>query len=161
LRHETDADGGTAHDEGAVSTMTHEPVDQSARLTVPGDSTSPRHVRQWLEEQLRHAAAGCDAISDLRLIASELCANAVEHVRATSIEVTISCQDPSWFVLTVTTRAAHSPPQTSTWELASPEAASGRGLGIVRSLSDRVTVETIDGEATITCWRRRHRMSHP
>lgn len=125
-------------------------------VAFPSDPSTPRRVREWIQKELRSAVADARTIDDLRLIASELCSNAVEHISASMIVVRMQCHDPDFWILEFTTHTEDpSPPHSSNWMVASPDAASGRGLGIVRSLCERVDVEVEDGAVTVVCHRRR------
>jgi anti-sigma regulatory factor (Ser/Thr protein kinase) len=128
-----------------------------ASVSVPSDARSPAAVRRWIQNRLGEEHADPATTADLVLVASELCANAVQHVKATEITVSLH-RDAEWWTLSlrsVTTDS--SPPDTSSWMVASPDATSGRGLGIVRALTDHVDVATGDGAIVISCRRRRLR----
>lgn len=124
-------------------------------VSIPGDASSPRRAREWVSLRLE-GVAGRQVIDDLRLVASELCANAVQHVAATMIDVRVDISDPRWWILAITCHTSGSePPPVSSWHIAGASAPSGRGLGIVRRLTDRLTVEHGDQSFVVTCWRSR------
>lgn len=130
-------------------------IPEHACVTFPGDSSSSRRAREWVSARL-NGRADQRVIEDLQLVASELCANAVQHVSAEAIEVMVDDSDPHWWIVVVTSHTtAAGPPPVSSWTFAEPDAPTGRGLGIVRRLSDRVELTHGDQSVIVRCWRRR------
>lgn len=126
-------------------------------VSVPGDASSSRLAREWVSSRLE-GLADRQVIDDMRLVASELCANAVQHVAAATIDVRVDISNPRWWILAVTSHTGGpEPPPVSSWKIAVASAPAGRGLGIVRRLSDRLTVEHGEQSFVVTCWRSRDR----
>lgn len=102
-------------------------------MLVRHEATSASEVRRELTADLQLHGLDDDAIDAVTLVASEIVGNAIRHAGASSDnvldigwtvgqdEVVISVEDPS-SVLPVPRRAT-------------PEAPSGRGLGIIDALS--------------------------
>lgn len=131
-------------------------TDDLHAISFPSDVSTPRTARNWVRTRLEESGADSGLVDDLVLVASELCSNAVEHVDATAITLAITIDDPDWWELVLTTHTLDAaPPRTSAWALATPDAVSGRGLGIVRRLTDHVAVESLAGRLVFTCRRRR------
>jgi anti-sigma regulatory factor (Ser/Thr protein kinase) len=117
---------------------------------------APRLIRDFVTEALHLFAAPDDVIDDMRLAASELAANGVEHGDGTGVTVAVDC-DGTWWTLQVESSAAdHSTPtRPDTWVVAPAGAVSGRGLGIVRRLMDDVQAWSRRGTIVIVCRRKR------
>jgi anti-sigma regulatory factor (Ser/Thr protein kinase) len=111
--------------------------------------------------QARHAVTGFLAargvssvvVDDMELVTSELVTNAVVHGHRGSIGVEVDTEHE--IVVTVSNVGpASAIPPIEEWRAASPLAASGRGLGIVRRLCDDVAVLEIDDATVVVCRRR-------
>jgi anti-sigma regulatory factor (Ser/Thr protein kinase) len=117
---------------------------------------SPRAAREFVAELLAAHGASNAVIADFRLIVSELVANAVQHGRR-PVLVEVHTGERECFEVRVvggTLPAAYADPER--WRINTPDAASGRGLGIVRDRADEVTVtRDADGVHTVTCRSRR------
>ena len=111
-------------------------------------------ARRFVAELLDDVAADADIVEDLQLAASELVTNAVEHgdPRPVVVEVVV---DTGVVSLSVSSQSPYdSVAPVSDWIIADAEATSGRGLGIVRTLADDVSVSRGGGRLTITLERR-------
>lgn len=88
--------------------------------------------------------------ADVQLIASELVTNAVEHGTGDRVAFAL-WRDQGSVALTVES-IGPSPNvgDVDDWEVAPAEQITGRGLGIVRSLADRVEVNRQNGRLVIT-----------
>ena len=94
-----------------------------------------------------------DALADLQLATSELVTNAIEHGTGDPITITITCGDRS---ATVAVRSSGRSPDLgppSTWNVAPPDEVTGRGLGIVQTLADHITVSRAVDRLEITVTR--------
>jgi anti-sigma regulatory factor (Ser/Thr protein kinase) len=106
---------------------------------------------------VRRTLGECEAdvvVTDLELVASELFTNAIEHGNGDDIDVTVTC-DGSRVTVTVTSHGgAEQVAPSDEWEVADPSSITGRGLGIVRALADRIDVRRRRGELRILVERR-------
>lgn len=127
------------------------PFEHRLSQSMAAVSVSRGLLREWLVR----VPVDADAIHDLLLAATELCANAVEHatwqgggvvIRAFTegADVIVEVQDDggglAWPQL------APEPPD--------PRAEHGRGLWLVRTFTDEVTRDTSDGRTRIRCVKR-------
>jgi anti-sigma regulatory factor (Ser/Thr protein kinase) len=83
-------------------------------------------------------------LPEVALVVSELVTNAVRHGVGDSITVEVLTTPDEFGVSVVNQAGPARPPPPSEWRMPGPEAASGRGLGIVRGLAPAVAVD--DGE---------------
>jgi anti-sigma regulatory factor (Ser/Thr protein kinase) len=127
-----------------------------SRLTLdvlprPQDVAAARHaVARFLTD---HGVSSV-VIDDVELVTSELVTNAVVHPEI-SAPIHVEVEVGEGVVLAVSNVGSAAPiPDTADWRPAPPFALSGRGLGIVRRLSDAVAVTEADGRAVVT-WTRR------
>lgn len=117
---------------------------------------APRLIRDFVTRALELSEAPEEVIEDMRLAASELATNGVEHGDGTGVTVAIDCDDTWWTLQVESSSADHSTPsRPDRWVVAPAEAVSGRGLGIVRSLMDEVEAWSRRGTIVIVCRRRR------
>lgn len=119
---------------------------------------SARAARRFVTEFFRQAGADPHTIAELELIVSELVTNAVEHGSGADVSVVVDASDPrSWGLNVVSHTSGDEVPELSahSWQIASISQRSGRGLGIVRELSDDVDADWHDGRFTVGCRRSR------
>ena len=111
-------------------------------------------ARRFVSERLDGVAPDSGIVDDLRLAASELVTNAVEHGNSQRVIIELAV-NPEVVSLSVT---SHSPydhvAPVCDWTVADAEQITGRGLGIVRTLADDVSVSRGGGMLTITIERR-------
>lgn len=88
--------------------------------------------------------------ADAQLIASELVTNAVEHGTGGPIVFELLCDDDAVAVTVESVGPAPDVREVSSWRVAPVEQITGRGLGIVRSIADRVEVIRRNGHLVIT-----------
>ena len=124
------------------------------RQVFPATASSVHAARTFVTSVLITEPVSADSISTLRLVVSELVSNAVQHGNHDDgVEVAIDLMDDVWLRVVVT--SGGEPPfaisDLAQWNIASPDAASGRGLGIVRSLADEVSCTAADGVVTVRC----------
>ena len=120
-----------------------------------GQTTSIRaarlFVRQAAAEVLDLAGAESDLRCDLELAVSELVTNAIEHGLEKPVTVIVAATADT---VVVSVRSARTPAgiaDPSTWESPLPTVRTGRGLAIVRSISDEVAVDADDATVTVHC----------
>lgn len=110
-----------------------------------------RRCAAWFSEH----GADDDVVQDIRLIASELVANAIRAARS-SVRCEVSLAGP-WLTLEVIDDGDGGVPEIDLITLAPPGAVSGRGLGIARSLAEHLRARR-DGDRThVTATLRRQR----
>jgi len=109
-------------------------------------SVARRFVRTTLRDIVPAHVA-----SDMELITSELVTNAVRHGSREPLVVTVHADRR---VASVTIEHEHDQlddiPRIAEWEIADPDLPSGRGLGLVRALSDEVTIGVHGDTLSIT-----------
>ena len=118
---------------------------------APSISTARRLVRDACVAHDPPVPAGI--VDDLVLATSELVTNAIEHGDPTPVRVIVSVHADE-VAVTVRSRGNHTRlPDPDVWRPAPSHRESGRGLGIVRRLTDRVDVAHVDGTIDITITR--------
>lgn len=120
---------------------------------VPG---SPKAARDFVAGVLAGERAAPAVIADFRLIVSELVANAVQH-GGQMVVVEVRTDDPSRFEVRVSGgRLPDRFSDPAQWRINDPEAAGGRGLGIVKDRMRDVRVTHDErGSAVVVCWSSR------
>ena len=94
-----------------------------------------------------------DDLADLALITSELVTNAFEHGDDRPVEICVSF-DGAAARLSVTSHGPEHLAPSADWAVAGVDAASGRGLGIVKSLVDDVAIDRDDDRLTVAITHR-------
>ena len=117
-----------------------------ASIDLPGQRASVRQARQFVADSLAGLAAAVSAedIDDMKLVVSELVTNAIEHGQASTVRVEVATTDHT-FRLTVRGGRGFIP-NPDTQRMAPPAQLSGRGLQIVRSLTDSMDIGGTDAE---------------
>lgn len=130
---------------------------ESLRLTAEMVNVplARRFVRRTLLHHVESAETlGADeVVTDLELASSELVTNAIEHGDGRAVDVTIT-RDGGRVALHVTSRGnTEQVGPSDQWHVADPGSITGRGLGIVRALADRISVHHRADELCITIER--------
>lgn len=112
-------------------------------------ATARRAVGSFLLER----GVSSTLADDLRLIVSELVTNAIIHGRPGPITVELELDHEIRLRVTNNGPAAMIP-MVADWRVAGPQAYAGRGLGIVRRLSDDVVVGGDADRSTVALRRR-------
>ncbi len=112
-----------------------------------------RFVRASASNALERADRGRDLAGDLELAVSELVTNAIEYGRAEPVTVSIvEHVAPARVVVSVrSARTSSGITDPTTWSSPLPAVRTGRGLAIVRSVSDEVEVEADASTVTVRC----------
>jgi anti-sigma regulatory factor (Ser/Thr protein kinase) len=116
-----------------------------------GDAATLRNARTDVVAWL--AACGADGATQERaaLIVSELASNALQASPGIAYAVRLSRDSASTVNLAVSNRnAVGPPPDHEQWHPVDVLSLRGRGLSIVDSLSDQVTVDQHGGTVTVT-----------
>jgi anti-sigma regulatory factor (Ser/Thr protein kinase) len=126
-------------------------------LHVPSRTDAVAVARHAVARHLARHGVPSTVIDDIELVTSELVTNAIIHPRPVArdgvVHVHVGLSDAIELQVANTGPAASIPP-VEEWSPAPATAVSGRGLGIVRRLSDTVKVEQIGERAVVTCRRR-------
>jgi anti-sigma regulatory factor (Ser/Thr protein kinase) len=132
-----DALGRVCHLHSAV--VTAGPVEKTWRF--PADRGAPRDAREQLVDALRQLGHGGALLDDVRLVVTELAANAVVHARSPFF---VSLRDEGRTVRVVVGDQSRDQPALRP---ASATLASGRGVSLIDALATRWGVEpTADGK---------------
>jgi anti-sigma regulatory factor (Ser/Thr protein kinase) len=132
-------------------------IDREER-TFEAVPTSARAARQFVMEHLRRNGATDADVSDCGLVISELVTNVIEHGDGSDFVIFLGVADPEWWDIEVVGGATDTPQlvlEPDTWTVAGAEDVSGRGLGIVRHLMDRVAVDIAGDRFSVRCRQRR------
>lgn len=138
--------------------MPSSPLRTERCTTYPADvaaiAEGRRQVAHWAADALPP-----DVVLDLELVASELMANAIAASEpGNDVHVGVSSGGAS-LVLEVANVALPTPPDTVCWDYDDPLRTGGRGLLIVRSLTDEVDVEAREPWTVVRC--AVHRLADP
>ena len=108
-------------------------------------------VRQAAAEVLDLEGPESDFPGDLELAVSELVTNAIEHGLDEPVTVIVAAKADTVVVSVRSVRTPSGIADPSTWASPLPAVRSGRGLAIVRSISDEVLVDADDATVTVHC----------
>lgn len=123
-------------------------------LEVPADAGSIGAARHAVTAFLSGHDVPIQIREDIELATSELVTNAVVHPVPTEHHVRVGVEIGTEVVLTV---ANHGPvtaiPPVDQWRPASPTVTTGRGLGIVRQVTDEAEVRQDGPWTVVSCAR--------
>jgi anti-sigma regulatory factor (Ser/Thr protein kinase) len=137
------SNSGVATQSGAIG--------DDPQLVLPGSSLEEiaqgrRFVRDGVADRLPPRTT-----QQMQLATSELVTNALIHGQPGPIELRLHVNDVvAWVRVASTTGDAANMPPVDAWNVSAPGATSGRGLGIVRAVSDRVEVEQSGPQLAVT-----------
>lgn len=118
-----------------------------------GESSSLRTARRDVVDFLLECGADGQTVEKASLIASELASNAIQAAPGVPYHLRIRIVDPNAASLSVRNHTSGGAvPTPDRWRPVDAAAISGRGLAIVDSLSDEVTVEVDGDQVTVTAW---------
>jgi len=124
----------------------------AARATSASDARA--FASAVLSQDVADGKIDAAIVDTVRLVVSELVSNAVQHgQRDDEVRVAFDLSDERCLVIEVAggRRLPADRADPAGWKIAPPDGASGRGLGIVRSLVDDVHAATIDGVVVVRC----------
>ena len=125
-----------------VAAQPTEDMNDDPELVLPGSSldevaTGRRFVRDQITGRLPDRTA-----EQMQLATSELVTNALLHGGSGPIELKLHVNDAvAWVRIAAQRDPAAALPPVDQWRIAELDQISGRGLGIVKAVSDRVDVE--------------------
>lgn len=122
----------------------------AARRPLAPDAAQIGRLRVWVGAELAGTALDSDQIADASLVVSELMANAIQAAPSDHADVLVEFLAHGVEVQVVNRQCGPPLPQPERWSTPAPDQESGRGLQIVASLSDRVTVSN-NGQWTSVC----------
>ena len=108
-------------------------------------------VRQAAAEVLDLAGPESDLPGNLELAVSELVTNAIEHGLEEPVTVIVAATAGTVVVSVRSVRTPSGIADPSTWASPLPALRTGRGLAIVRSISDEVSVDADEATVTVHC----------
>jgi serine/threonine-protein kinase RsbW len=123
-------------------------------VQVTSDSASIPDARRMVAEALRADAVDDDIAADLLVVVSELMTNAVAH--GTGDPVGLAVREAAGCIeVTVVSGGRADVGPAPNWTMPSPGSIGGRGLALVRALSDRVEAGSDGDRFAITASRWR------
>ncbi|MBA3606111.1 MAG: ATP-binding protein [Acidimicrobiia bacterium] len=125
---------------------------RSMRLSIAARAEDVAMARRAVRSFLIQHGVSMTVAEDVQMIASELVTNAVIHGRPGPIAVELEL-DAEVRLRVTNDGPAAAVPSVAEWQVAASSARSGRGLGIVRRLSDDCEVGGDGGRTTITVRR--------
>jgi anti-sigma regulatory factor (Ser/Thr protein kinase) len=141
-------------DEDHTARVGNQDREAQSFINVPD---SARAARAFIARTLRNHGATSSVVEDFELIVGELAANAIEHGDGPNLYVTVDFTDARWWDVEISGASGAvdehvlDPLQ---WQIAGPEAESGRGLGITRALVDDIVTSAEPHWLSIRCRRR-------
>jgi anti-sigma regulatory factor (Ser/Thr protein kinase) len=132
-------------------------ADTSATLNrqYAGEAATLRVARRDVVNWLTECGADSPTIERASLITSELASNAIQAAPGRPYQLRVSAVAPNAASLSIRNHATEGrPPPRADWRPVDDLAIRGRGLSIVDSLSDEVTVEADGDEVVVTAWFR-------
>ena len=133
--------------------MATSPTPREARRSFAGTTASIGEARRFVRETVADVADRAELVGDLELAVSELVTNAVEHGLAEplTVNVVVTADPPSVGISVRSVRSSSGIADPSTWSGPLPAVRTGRGLAIVRAVSDAVSVDADDETVTVHC----------
>jgi serine phosphatase RsbU (regulator of sigma subunit)/anti-sigma regulatory factor (Ser/Thr protein kinase) len=139
-------------DDVALLAIESLPLEDTLEMTLPARPNVLGGLRNTLGRWLRAAGASENELFDIALAVSEAATNAIEHAYgAREATFTVSCERDGQDV-TVTVR------DLGRWRTARRQ-GGGRGLQIMRSLADSVTVDSDDAGTVVVITNRLSRQT--
>ncbi|WP_156758622.1 ATP-binding protein [Actinokineospora pegani] len=134
----------TTHHDDATHQGGAAPPTQLA-LSVPATPCTLSTVRADLDRWMNTLGVSTPTRQDVHLALGEALTNAIEHGHRDTAPAPVSLalsHGPSGITLLVSDQG--------TWKPPAPDPTRGRGLAMIETLSDRMTLSTDDGRTTLT-----------
>lgn len=126
-------------------------VGSPARRTFSGEAASVREARKFVRGIIDEVVDDAEQCGDIELAVSELVTNAVEHTVHEPLTVTVVVTSESIVLSVDSARTSSEIAHPTTWASPLPAMKTGRGLAIVRAVSDDVSVDADDETVTVRC----------
>lgn len=126
-------------------------VPEVCRRTFTGTTASIRDARIFVRNATSDVVSNAELIGDLELAVSELVTNAVEYGLQEPVTVTVVASTHSIVLSVGSVRTSSEIAHPTMWAGPLPAMRTGRGLAIVRALSDDVSVDADDATVTVHC----------
>jgi anti-sigma regulatory factor (Ser/Thr protein kinase) len=117
----------------------------------PPLTSSIAETRRFVRECVEPFVSDSERLGDIELATSELVTNAVEHGEQRPLTVGVDVSETEVVVSVTSSRSTAAMGEPSTWAGPLPAMRTGRGLAIVRTVSDEVSVEADDETLTVHC----------
>jgi anti-sigma regulatory factor (Ser/Thr protein kinase) len=124
-------------------------------IELASDESSIPDARRMVAGALRAGAVDEAVTADLLVVVSELVSNAVTHGGGGAVGLAVRDAADCIEVTVVSDGTADVGPVPS-WIMPPPGSVGGRGLALVRALSDRVDAASDGDRFAVTASRRRH-----
>ncbi len=133
--------------------MTETVSTRASERTFTADTSSIGDARRFVRDVTAESlnGRGGDLRGDLELAVSELVTNAIEYGLDEPVTVTVEVTPATIDVSVRSARTSTAIADPSTWAGPLPAMRTGRGLAIVRSVSDDVLVDADDATVTVRC----------
>jgi serine/threonine-protein kinase RsbW len=125
----------------------------SARVTLAREGRYVSVARGVLSTLLDGVPAPAEVVDDLQIALSEACANAVRHAAGSVYDVDLEVRDALCRVQVSDAGPGFSP-RGPVLALSGPEAESGRGLALIRALTDELEFERAEEGMRVRFTRR-------
>jgi anti-sigma regulatory factor (Ser/Thr protein kinase) len=114
-------------------------------------TSSIAETRRFVRECVAPLVTDRIRLGDIELATSELVTNAVEHGAHDPVTVGVETTANAIVVAVTSSRASGAMGEPSSWSGPLPAMRTGRGLAIVRAVSDEIEVDAGDDALTIRC----------
>jgi serine/threonine-protein kinase RsbW len=128
-------------------------MQMSARVTLARDGRYVAVARGVLSTMLDGLTVPAEVVDDLQMALGEACTNAVRHASGKVYDVELEIREEECAV-EVSDAGPGFSPRGSVLALSGPEAENGRGLALIRALSDEVEFERADDGMRVRFVRR-------
>ena len=112
---------------------------------------SIREARRFVKAEVARIGTDSAPLDDIELASSELASNAVEHGSGSRFRVAIIAGDAHVDIEVTSEFVGRGVAEPSEWARPSADSISGRGLNLVKTLSEDTWVRTVDGSVTVGC----------
>lgn len=122
-------------------------------LTLPADTSTLGSLRLQLAMDLSDSGADLDVVEEIVLVASELASNVIRHTDHRHMTVRLHKTDIEWILEVSGADAMDDLPGAD--GMPDPMQEGGRGLVIVRAMTDDVELVDHDDERWVRCHKQR------